>query len=87
MTKIVQMILGLPAALIGCLPRLVRVQRAKWKYRHIDPEVCCCGEMLTKPNKHLDSICCHGGCRSAKEYAISCYTNIPVIETAKHEET
>lgn len=39
---------------------------AHWKYRHVDPNLCCCGcEMGTG-----DSICFHGGCKSAKAYAI-----------------
>lgn len=39
-----------------------------WKFRKVDPEICCCGEMYGTGG----SICAHGGCRSAKEYAITC---------------
>jgi hypothetical protein len=38
-----------------------------WKFRNIDPSVCCCGETLGTGG----SICYHGGCLSAKEYIIS----------------
>lgn len=40
-----------------------------FKYRHIDPEMCCCGNQIA--NDPYDSICQHGGCRSAKKYMIS----------------
>ncbi len=40
---------------------------ATWKYRHKDPEVCCCGCNMGQGG----DICRHGGCRSAKEYAIT----------------
>jgi len=38
-----------------------------WKYRHYDPDVCCCGCMMGEGG----SICHHGGCRSMKEYVIT----------------
>lgn len=40
---------------------------ARWKYRKIDPELCCCGTNMGEGG----SVCGHGGCRSAKEYAIT----------------
>lgn len=40
---------------------------ARWKYRKIDPKLCCCGSIIGEGG----SLCHHGGCRSAKEYAIS----------------
>lgn len=43
----------------------------RWKYRGIDPDLCCCGGKLSEA-KPWDSICAHGGCRSAKDYAIAC---------------
>lgn len=39
----------------------------RWEYRHIDPDECCCGCTIGEGG----DICGHGGCRSAKEYAIS----------------
>lgn len=48
-------------------PRLRRWLKLVWlkhRYRHIDPEVCCCGGYVGKG-------CQMGCCRSAKEYAIS----------------
>ena len=39
----------------------------EWKYRNVDPELCCCGDTIGQGG----SICYHGGCRSAKEYAIT----------------
>lgn len=48
-----------------------RVLKAKWRYRKIDPEICCCGCMIGEGG----DICYHGGCRSAKEYAIECERN------------
>jgi hypothetical protein len=41
-----------------------------WKYRNIDPNICCCGSNMNE-SKAWDSVCNHGGCRSAKEYAIT----------------
>ena len=41
---------------------------ARWRYRKIDPDLCCCGSQIGEGG----SICGHGGCRSAKEYAVSC---------------
>lgn len=38
-----------------------------WKYRNVDPDLCCCGCNIGTGG----SICHHGGCRSAKEYAIT----------------
>jgi hypothetical protein len=53
------------------LPAQIRtaVRRAwlAWRYRKIDPNLCCCGDWIGQGG----SICGHGGCRSAKEYAIS----------------
>lgn len=40
---------------------------ARWRYRKIDPDLCCCGSQMGQGG----SICHHGGCRSAKEYAIT----------------
>ena len=40
---------------------------AMWCYRNNDPDICCCGSMLGQGG----DICHHGGCRSAKEYAIT----------------
>lgn len=40
---------------------------ALWRYRKIDPDLCCCGSQMGQGG----SICHHGGCRSAKEYAIT----------------
>lgn len=39
---------------------------AFWRYRKIDPNLCCCGSQMGCGG----SICYHGGCRNAKEYAI-----------------
>ena len=39
-----------------------------WHYRFVDPELCCCGDQIGCGG----SICHHGGCRSAKEYAVTC---------------
>jgi hypothetical protein len=44
-----------------------RLYLEKWRYRHADPEVCCCGSQLG----HGGDICYHGGCRSMKEYAVT----------------
>lgn len=44
--------------------------RSRWRYRNIDPELCCCGDTIGSGG----SICHHGGCRSAKEHAISTET-------------
>lgn len=46
-----------------------RVWLLKWKYRHIDKNLCCCGQYMTG-NMELDSICKHGGCYSMREHAI-----------------
>ncbi len=56
-----------------CLQRLVRPLVPfyfRWKYRDVDPGVCCCGTRMSEVSPY-DSICAHGGCRSAKEYAIT----------------
>lgn len=45
------------------------LRHARWKFRHVDPNVCCCGCDLGTGG----DICAHGGCRSAKDYAISCH--------------
>jgi hypothetical protein len=50
--------------------RIIRSLWARWKYRNVDPDLCCCGGQLSKA-KPWDSICSHGGCRSMKEYCIS----------------
>lgn len=39
----------------------------KWVYRFVDEDLCCCGSYMGQGG----SICGHGGCRSAKEYAMS----------------
>lgn len=39
-----------------------------WGIRKHDPEICCCGDMIGCGG----SICHHGGCRSALEYALTC---------------
>lgn len=52
---------------LAAIVKLWRSAKAKWKYRNIDPELCCCGDQIGRGG----SICAHGGCRSAKEYAIS----------------
>lgn len=44
-----------------------KVWVARWKYRKICPELCCCGTQMGQGG----SICGHGGCRSVKEYAIT----------------
>jgi len=62
-TKVRDLARGLKRPLLLCYYR--------WKYRNIDPDICCCGEMLSQARPY-DSICAHGGCRSAKEYAITC---------------
>lgn len=49
--------------------RLIRIWRAMWKYRHIDRNLCCCGAMMNE-YKPFDSICAHGGCKSAYDYAM-----------------
>jgi hypothetical protein len=49
----------------------MRLLHARWKFRHVDPNVCCCGCDLGTGG----DICGHGGCRSAKAYAITCHTN------------
>ena len=49
---------------------LVRSLWARWKYRNVDPDLCCCGCQMSQA-KPWDSICAHGGCRSMKEYCIS----------------
>lgn len=43
-----------------------RRMRLSWKYRKIDPDLCCCGSQMGRGG----SICHHGGCRSAREHAI-----------------
>lgn len=48
--------------------------RAKWKYRNVDPDLCCCGGNISQ-SKPFDSICQFSGCRSAKEYHISKYVD------------
>lgn len=43
----------------------------RWKYRSVDPDLCCCGQMMSHTNPSFDSICQHaGGCRSMKDYLI-----------------
>ena len=42
---------------------------AAWKYRHADPDICCCGCEWGKGG----DICHHGGCRSAKEFAMTAF--------------
>lgn len=43
----------------------------RWKYRHVDPSLCCCGQMMSHTNQNFDSVCQHaGGCRSMKDYLI-----------------
>ena len=44
-----------------------RKAKLSWKYRRVDPDLCCCGSQMGQGG----SICHHGGCRSAKEYAIT----------------
>lgn len=44
-----------------------RAWAARWKYRRIDADLCCCGEKMGS----AQGMCHHGGCRSAKEYAIT----------------
>lgn len=39
---------------------------ARWKARHIDPDLCCCGCNMGKGG----DICFHGGCKSAKKHFI-----------------
>lgn len=38
-----------------------------WKYRKMDPDLCCCGRVMSM----VDNVCEDHGCRSAKEYAIT----------------
>ena len=52
------------------LRRLVMRLCLRWKYRRLDPDVCCCGNLISRA-KPYDSICAHGGCRSLKEYCIT----------------
>lgn len=40
----------------------------EWHFRFVDPDLCCCGCKMGEGG----SICHHGGCRSAREYAITC---------------
>lgn len=42
------------------------IAKRHWELRNVDPEICCCGSMIGTGG----SICHHGGCRSAKEYAL-----------------
>ena len=41
-----------------------------WQYRHIDPDVCCCGGNVSEGGYG-----CPASCRSANEYAISSALN------------
>jgi hypothetical protein len=53
--------------------RIVLYFRKKYfgfKYRNVDPDLCCCGDSLSR-EKGFDSICAHGGFRSMKEYLIT----------------
>jgi len=43
------------------LVRRIRLIYWTWKYRHIDPDLCCCGGMISDARPG-DSICAHGGC-------------------------
>jgi len=52
---------------INCKP-VKRFYLERWKYRKYDDELCCCGEQMG----HGGSICYHGGCRSMKEYVVTC---------------
>ncbi len=49
------------------LRRWIKRNWLTWKYRKIDPNLCCCGCELGQGG----SICHHGGCRSMKEYCIT----------------
>lgn len=51
-----------------------------FKWRNVDPEICCCGERIG----HGGSICHHGGCRSMKEYTIECATEAMVSKIAPY---
>jgi hypothetical protein len=51
--------------------KIFRTLMAHWKYRNIDPELCCCGDQMGEGG----FMCHYGGCRSAKEYAITCYVS------------
>lgn len=53
------------------LKRKPKEWRARWRHRKIDPDLCCCGSQMGQGG----SICHHGGCRSAREYAINCEVN------------
>lgn len=56
--------------------KALRWLRARWRVRHVDPDVCCCGGNISHRKAVIDSICAHAGrCRSAREYAITCEVN------------
>ena len=58
--------------ILNKLKKFIDYKRAKWKHRFVDPDLCCCGELLSKRHKrHFDSICDHGGCKQIKELLIS----------------
>jgi len=59
--------IGFPCFYLFKLWKVARRWSVRRKYRHEDPNVCCCGCLMGQGG----SICHHGGCRSAKEYAIS----------------
>jgi hypothetical protein len=56
--------------LVGRIVLYFRKKYFEFKYRNIDPDLCCCGDSLSR-KKTFDSICAHGGCRSMKEYMIT----------------
>lgn len=45
----------------------LRLAWLRFRFRRIDPLLCCCGSNIGQGG----DICRHGGCRSAKEHAVS----------------
>lgn len=46
--------------------KFLKLMYYQWKYRHIDPDVCCCGGYVSQGGYG-----CIASCRSEKEYVIS----------------
>jgi hypothetical protein len=57
-------------SLVGRIVLCFKKKYFEFKYRNIDPDLCCCGDSLSR-EKGFDSICAHGGCRSMKEHMIT----------------
>jgi hypothetical protein len=46
--------------------RWLKLRYYEWRYRKVDPNLCCCGSLMDNSTYYA----CEGRCRSAKEYAI-----------------